>query len=274
MPCASCSIGGRVENAPLFCDLRLPMTLDRARQVLIVDDDQPTQNLLVALMERDGLQTTVARDGREAIELLTTRRFDLVILDIMMPGVDGRGVIAHLRRQPARPPVIVCTATSATSVAELRGEADVVKAVLRKPFDIVQLSEAVAGLVGARDARAGVARILVVDDDLRARYVMRAFAEPAEVIDAESAEEALRLIREHPPDAILLDLVLPGVQGEELLRELRASADTAAIPIVVVTSQRLDDSARADLLRFASGILFKGDLSRDTVRAALETALR
>lgn len=120
------------------------MTSSSANLVLIVDDDQPTQQLLTALMRRNGYRSEVASNGSEAIAILGHSEFSLIILDLMMPAVDGRAVIDFLTREKKNIPVIVCTAAGPKRTDEIHS--DIVKAVLRKPFDIDKLSEIVATL--------------------------------------------------------------------------------------------------------------------------------
>ena len=117
--------------------------------ILIVDDDEPTQNLLRAVLRRCGYASDIASNGREAIVLLQARPYAAVVLDMMMPGVGGDQVIAFLGASEARVPVIVC---SAAGRAALTGfDPMVVKAIVRKPFDIDQLVAAVSSV--AEDQR-------------------------------------------------------------------------------------------------------------------------
>lgn len=108
-----------------------------AKTILLVDDDPPTQQLLKALMHRGGFVSVAATNGREAIDLLRTRSFDAIVLDLMMPSVDGRGVIEFLTSDKRDIPVIVCTAAGPRATEYVKG--DMVRAVVRKPFDIEQL---------------------------------------------------------------------------------------------------------------------------------------
>lgn len=118
--------------------------------VLIVEDDEPTQMLLEALMQRSGMQSVIARDGGAAIDLLEKRDdFACLILDLMMPAVDGMSVIQYLSGRDRKVPVIVCTAAVSTTMPAF--DPKVVRAVVRKPFDIEHLAATTTALVAERE---------------------------------------------------------------------------------------------------------------------------
>lgn len=117
--------------------------------MLVVDDDEPTQNLLRAVLRRCGYVTDVASNGREAIERLRGAAYTAVVLDVMMPEVGGRAVVDFLSTESRPVPVIVCSAAGPTALMGF--DPAVVKAIVRKPFDIDQLVAALTS-VAAIDA--------------------------------------------------------------------------------------------------------------------------
>jgi CheY-like chemotaxis protein len=119
--------------------------------VLIVEDDAATQQLLTALMRRNGFTSVIAENGGRAIDVLQSRDdFDTVVLDIMMPSVDGRAVIDFLATSGRKVPVIVCTAVSPRLLDDLNR--DVVFAVVTKPFDIDHLTSLIRELKTRRSS--------------------------------------------------------------------------------------------------------------------------
>jgi DNA-binding NtrC family response regulator len=117
-----------------------------AKMVLIVDDDEPTQTLLQALMRRSGVPSMVAPNGGAAIEILDARDdIGCMILDLMMPAVDGDAVIDHVTRNRYPVPVIICTAAGSSAIPAFNP--DVVRAIVRKPFDIDQLMRTVSDVM-------------------------------------------------------------------------------------------------------------------------------
>lgn len=115
--------------------------------VLIVDDTTSIRNLLAAILRQHHIECDVAEDGEVAIEKLSKRTYSLVLLDLMMPRVDGMGVIDFMRRSGVRTPVVVVTAAGPGRVAALNPQR--VKAVLTKPFTIAQVVDTVSALCEA-----------------------------------------------------------------------------------------------------------------------------
>jgi CheY-like chemotaxis protein len=127
---------------------------------------------------------------------------------------------------------------------------------IRKPVDRAQLVKIVAKHIGT-----GSGRILVVDDqpDARERSVRALRALGYVVIEAENGAEALELAAEDPPDLVLLDLLMPVMDGFEFLDRFRGTEHGRSVPVIVVTSKDLDASERERLLAVTSGVVQKGD---------------
>lgn len=115
--------------------------------ILIVEDDEPTQRMLQAILRRSAFASETTSNGAGAIERLREKRYAAVILDMMMPEVGGIDVIEFLRGAAEVPPVIVCSAAGPRALANL--DRTIVRAVVRKPFDIEELLTALAGVTGA-----------------------------------------------------------------------------------------------------------------------------
>ncbi|HEX8155013.1 MAG TPA: response regulator, partial [Thermoanaerobaculia bacterium] len=118
-------------------------------------------------------------------------------------------------------------------------------------------------------------RILVIDDDETARYTISSFARRpgTSILEAESGVQGLARAQEESPDVILLDMMMPGIGGHEVLQRLKADATTAAIPVVIVTSRFINEDERRQILSRAANVINKGDLSREVVTNAIDAAL-
>lgn len=225
--------------------------------ILIVEDDPPTQMLLETLMQRYGYGSVTAGNGAAAIDLLSTHEFTAVILDLMMPEVSGGDVIDFLVRQGKHVPVIVCTAAGIDKTRELAQ--GIVGAVLRKPFDIDVLMSTIFELTGT----AMPSKVLIVDDDVRSRFALKALLAPAQSFEAESGADALLKIREHRPDAIVSAIAVGSVV-DELAAE--------GIPVVVIVPAALGNDDRA-ALHGAAGVIARPDLSRQSLTDVFDAVM-
>ena len=124
-------------------------------RVLIAEDDDLVRNLLRTIAERNGCETATAADGAEALQLLQRSPFDLVLLDLMMPVMNGYELLPHIRMMPARPAVLVVTAMIGDRFLDL--DADVVTAIIHKPFDTESFGSLIAQVAGAMSDRRRIA---------------------------------------------------------------------------------------------------------------------
>jgi CheY-like chemotaxis protein len=121
------------------------------RQLLIVDDDPSIRKLLRLVAERKGFSVDVAADGVEALERLHETRYELAIIDLMMPRVNGYDLVSDLRGRPDRPAVVIATASMDSLLGQL--DAEVVHSIIRKPFDIEMVGGLMAAILGVDDTR-------------------------------------------------------------------------------------------------------------------------
>jgi CheY-like chemotaxis protein len=209
------------------------------RLVLVADDDPDIAELVKLHLEQAGYQTIVAGRGVQVLEIARREHPDLIVLDILLPDMDGRAVLETLKAEPNTSdiPVLILSI-----VADDGGAFDLGAAgYLTKPIDEQEL----LGAVRAAFARRG--RILVVEDDVDTIEMMRlALRRVGYTVDiAAEGYEALSLARRWRPQAILLDLRLPGMDGYEALTHLKRSPITQDIPIIV-TSAHVVDTAKED----------------------------
>jgi signal transduction histidine kinase len=135
---------------------------------------------------------------------------------------------------------------------------------------MTRMSEPAAPMAAPRRTR-----ILVIDDDETARYTMRSFAGRlgTEIVEAENGLDGLSKALSDRPDLILLDLMMPGIGGHEVLQRLKGDPSTADIPVVVITSRFINEEEKRQILSKAVGVIYKGDLSREIVARAIDGAL-
>jgi CheY-like chemotaxis protein len=213
------------------------------RQVLVADDDRDIGELVKLYLEEAGYRVMVVGRGVKVLELARRWCPDLILLDILLPDMDGRAVLEALKSEPqtAEIPVVMLTVMPDDGTAFELGAAGYVT----KPIDSQELLNA------ARTALARRGRILLVEDDLDTIEMMRlALRRLGYTVDiAANGYEALSLARRWRPEAIVLDLRLPGMDGYEALAHLKRSVNTQGIPIIVISAHVTDPEREGKRLR-------------------------
>ena len=244
-----------------------------AGTVLVVDDDAGVRGFLSRFLAAEGFRALLAADGKEGLRLAQAERPDLILLDVIMPRMDGWAVLTALKADPALAdiPVILLTIADDSNMGYLLGASE----YLTKPVDTGRLTSLLERYRGEQAPRP----VLVVEDDPATRQVLgRALAKDGwPVIEAENGRAGLERLTEVEPAAILLDLMMPEMDGFEFLAELRQQEKWRAIPVVVLTARDLSAQERLRLRGQVERILQKGASSREEllreVRAVLDGRL-
>jgi GAF domain-containing protein/CheY-like chemotaxis protein len=222
--------------------------------ILVVDDDATVRELVERHLERAGFAVVTARGGQEGLRLVRELRPAAVTLDIMMPDLDGWTVLAAIKGDPALAsiPVVLMSIAEEKNRGYALGAAD----YLVKPVDRTKLVETLTSICGPA---AGC--VLLVDDDDLVRRGVRQALEPIgwKVTEAEDGQVAVEALAAARPDVIILDLMMPKMDGFEFLNELRARSDWQDIPVVVVTAKDLTVEDRNRLNGGVERIIQKSD---------------
>ena len=246
----------------------VPAALEAGRWVLIVEDDEATRVLYERYLKDSPFRPVGVPSLAAGRSLLRAGRPVAVVLDILLPGEEELTWcwLAETKSNDPALPVIVASA----SLDERKARALGADAYFHKPVARSDLIETLLRL--APDDSDPVA--LIIDDDESSRYVIRrSIGSTLRFAEAGDGASGLDLAHRLSPRVIFLDLVMPGMGGEEVLERLGDDPLTAGIPVVVVTSLELDSDHRARVARRASGILQKRDLSVETLSGMLEHVL-
>jgi CheY-like chemotaxis protein len=217
--------------------------------VLVVDDDEATRDIVARHLRRAGYSTIEARDGEEALLRSRVVKPGLVILDLLMPGVDGFEVLRTMRNEGIRTPVVVLTGKSLTTDEE-RILREGLARIVQKGGSAIDLivREAKQLLMSKRVVETGrLLRVLYVEDSPQNRDIVRRYlVEDYEVIEAEDGEHGVERAIRDTPDLILMDLSLPRLDGWEATRRLKANAAVKHIPVIALTAHASrEDQQRA-----------------------------
>ena len=223
--------------------------------VLIIDDDPGTRELVARYLQREGFVTRQAGDGRSGLAMAKALRPRVVLLDVMMPQMDGWSVLTAIRADPelATTPVIMVSFVHEEGLAASLGAND----YLTKPIEWDALRTVLARY---RQSAAGD-DILIVDDDddTRTRLTTMLNRSGFKVRAAADGSSALAMTEEAKPAIVLLDLMMPDMDGFMLLKKLRAREEWADIAVVVLTAKDITESERQFLQGEADQILTKGN---------------
>jgi len=246
-----------------------PAAAAAGQTVLVIDDDPTARDLMRRFLAREGFDTLTAVDGAEGLRLARQFRPNLITLDVVMPRTDGWGVLSALQADPelSTIPVVMLSILDEQEKGFALGAAD----YLIKPFDRDRLRA-----ILARHRRSvTAARVLIVEDDEATRLVLRdmLLKEGCTVDLAENGLAALGRLEGGAPDLILLDLMMPQMDGFGFLAALRGRPEGGTIPIVVLTAKDLTDEERLRLAGDANGVLRKSLHSRAELAAEIRRVL-
>ena len=240
------------------------------RLVLCVDDDEGVITLFRRYLKNRGYQVIGLTDSAAVIEKIRQFKPFAITLDVMMPDKDGWQLIQELKADPDTRdiPVIMCSIISEKEHGLSLGASD----YLVKPI----LEDDLVAALERLDQEEGYHRVLVVDDQPEDRHLLRRMIEACEgyeVVEAAGGQEAITLVRQVRPHIIILDLMMPEVDGFAVLESIKADKSTRSIPIIVVTAKDLTREEQNLLSRRAEALLQKGIFEQQELLADVAAAL-
>jgi len=244
------------EAAPTVMGTVLPL-------VLVVEDDQPAAKLLSLYLREAGFSVAVADDGEEGLAMARQLQPAAVALDLMLPKLDGWEFLVQAKADPrlAAIPVIVVSMVDEMGKGLALGASE----YLVKPVSRDALLGALHRALPAASRNGSSPRILAIDDDPMAIELLSAVLQPEGfvVLTATGGEAGAIIAQQERPDLIVLDLLMPEVDGFTVLERLRADPSTASIPIIVLTSKAMSADDRARLSGRVSHLASKTEFNRD-----------
>ena len=261
-------------SAPVEKIQRVPETNTQSRQtlepasskvdeplILVVEDDTLSRELLEVTLTDEGYRVASATNGKEGLELARKIKPFAIILDIMMPGMDGWEVLKHLKddKHTLNIPVII-----ASMIEE--GETSVIWRSVEHLVKPVQKDRLLATLEKFKEENSkAVLSALVVDDERNAVELIASMLaeEGINVLPAYGGQEAIDIALKQHPDIIILDLMMPEVSGFDVIATLKASTETIDIPIIICTAKDLDPTDMRSLNENVFCIMHKGMFNRE-----------
>ena len=238
--------------------------------VLVIEDDPDTRDLLKRFLSKDGFRVKTVSEGEEGLRLARELQPDVITLDVMMPGLDGWAVLTELKADPALAdiPVVMLTIVDNKNLGYALGASD----YLTKPIQRERLLAVLEKY--RRYPQPGP--VLVVEDDPDTREILGRLLEKegCQVIAAENGRVALERLAECQPMLILLDLMMPEMDGFQFVDRVRQHENWRTIPIVVVTAKDLTKEDRLRLNGYVQEIIRKGACPQDELLAQVSELVK
>jgi len=237
--------------------------------VLVIDDDKIVRETLEVYLSKVGYQVATAASGEEGLKLAKKQPPDTIILDVMMPGMDGWEVLSKLKAETelAHIPVIILTMTEAQEIGYSLGAAE----YMTKPVSRTQLINVL------RKYRTEKLRhtVMVLEDEQFGREMTVRMLKHVgwQVIEAGDGDTALELLQKHQPDLVLSDLKMPDMDGFEFITHLRQHKTCSATPVVVVTAKPLTTEEELWLKNNVDAVFQKGTYRHHELLAKLRQLL-
>ena len=239
------------------------------RTILVIDDDETTCDMLRRTFEKAGYRVAVATRAEDGLELARSVKPDAITLDVMMPGMDGWSVLRTLKAdgELMRIPVIMLSMVDDKGMGYSLGAAE----YLTKPVDRSRLLP----LLEKYTQQGSTGNILVVEDSAEDRRMLCRMLEGEgwSVVSAENGQQALAVVADSRPAVIMLDLMMPVMDGFQFLHKLRAHEEWLYIPVVVLTAMELDGQELAELSGHVEAVIRKAEMTPDRVLEHVRHAL-
>jgi len=267
--------GLRTEGMPVPTQSSVlsPQSFRETPRILVIEDDDPTAELIAAYLASAGYETERARNGAEGLEMARSLKPDGITLDVMMPVMDGWTFLqeSSVDAELSQIPVIVLSLANDLKHGYSLGAS----AVLGKPIRRDELFAALAK-VNVLPTGSGPARVLVVDDDPKAVDLVSDYLASFghQVHKAYSGAHGIAIAGDEHPDLVILDLMMPEVNGFMVVEKLRENPRTSDIPIIILTAKIVSADERRRLNGHIVAIAEKSGIDRAAFLSEVNRAVR
>lgn len=254
--------------------------MNMSKKILIIEDDVFLGDVLIEKFKTEGFDSVLSRDGAEGLQKIRDLKPDLVLLDIILPSMNGYEILEAKQKDPSivKIPVIIISNSGQPVEISRALELGIKDYFIKAQFDPDEvmskvknfLSKEEPGDVATLDSKdkslAGKKVFWVEDDSFLSDIITRKMAaENAILIHANNAEEALSLLSSESPDIIILDVLLPGVNGFELLEKIKADQKLINIPVILLSNLGQESDIAHGKQLGADRFLIKATLTLDEI---------
>lgn len=259
------------------------------KKILIVEDEDALSSVLSSKLSREGFEVSVAGDGEEGLKKIAAWQPDLILLDIVMPKVNGYEVLEEMAKNNVKIPVIIISNSGQEVELEKTKKLGAVDWIIKTQLDAGEVVDKVKQYLSGKKEAAnnnksqeegapsnGVKVLLVEDDSfLRDICYKKLRKEGFNVFAAVDGEEALKKIDEIAPNIVLLDIILPSIDGFEVLKEIRANQNKAirGVPVIMLTNLGQEEDIKKALDLGASDYLIKANFTTEEIVEKINSKL-
>ena len=253
--------------------------------ILIIEDERPLVDLLKEKLKKEGYEISVAYDGEEGYGKITKEKPDLILLDIVMPKKDGYEVLESMNNDKVDIPVVIISNSGQPVEIEKTKKLGAVGHLIKTEFSPEDVLNKVKEILNGEsdgkesgplqprteegDSKKGGARVLLVEDDAFLREICskKLVKEGYTVYEAIDGEQALKGVREVKPDIVLLDIILPAIDGFQILSQIRADKDTkiSKIPVIMLSNLGQEDDIKKAISMGANDYLVKAHFTTEEI---------
>lgn len=242
---------------PSLAELEAEPSNPTTIEIVVIDDNPDAHETFRVMLESGGYRVHSVLDSRLAISTIKQVEPRLIITDVQMPNLDGWELLAQIKNDPtiAHIPIVVCSVVDQGTIGLVLGARKHIVKPVREEVLLAVVQECVEP----------TAEILVVDDNPDARQVIQHILAARDYAISEAADgiEAIAMIEQSKPDLVILDLMMPQMDGFEVLENLRHSPNYADIPVIIVSAKDLDQQEHDWLRTRAQGVIAKRQLSEE-----------
>lgn len=264
------------------------------KKILLIEDEEALVEVLVAKLKKENYQVEVAYDGEQGYEKIKQWQPDLILLDIVMPKMDGYEVLEKLNEDKNKTPVIIISNSGQYVELEKTQKLGAVDFLIKTQFDPAEVVAKVKNYLENNSAsknkkeikpkenekgekRLGV-KVLIVEDDffLREICAKKLIKEGFTVFEAIDGEQSLKEVEEIKPDIILLDIMLPAIDGFEVLSKIRSNKDQKIkkVPIIMLSNLGQEEDIKKAIELGADSYLVKAHFTTEEIANKIKKTLK
>jgi len=261
------------------------------KKILIVEDEDALASILSAKFRLEGFAVLIADNGADGLRKIKEWRPDVILLDIVMPKMNGYEVLENLQKNNNKIPVIIISNSGQDIELEKvkkMGAADYIIKTQIEPGEVAQKVNKLLNISAAKtlkktspggqaEANSGGAKVLLVEDDSFLRDICRKklIKEGFNVEVAVDGEEALKKVENFMPEIVLLDIILPAMDGFEVLKKIRSHKSRLIknVPVIILTNLGQEEDNRKALALGANDYLVKAHFTTEEIAEKIKSQL-